>query len=223
MKSRNIKRGVFAAGSLLAVAIANVHADTNEAEEAYNEAKAETQEAWNTSKDKAKHAQYEVSTATHNAWLHGKLETTFLLNSHLNNFAINSQVKNGTATLDGVVESGIDKDLAEEVALSINGIDKVENNLRVDAASAKANAPKTDKSWGQTIDDATITASVKSKLLLNEHTKGLSINVDTDNDVVTLRGDVDSSEEKSLAGQVASNTDEVKSVVNELRVSADQG
>jgi osmotically-inducible protein OsmY len=64
---------------------------------------------------------------------------------------------------------------------------------------------------------------VKSKLLWNGSTSGLEIDVDTHNDVVTLSGDVDSAQEKALAGQVAETTEDVRSVENQLSVRADQG
>ena len=50
-----------------------------------------------------------------------------------------------------------------------------------------------------------------------------TINVDVDNSVVTLTGSVASTAQKSKAEQVARGIDGVKSVKNELRISADSG
>ena len=162
--------------------------------------------------------------AAQNAWLQGKLETTYLFNRHLNNFEIDTRVENGTAYLQGAVESEIDKALAAEVAFAIDGIDRVENRLTVDQQAADAARDRdgkggSDRAFAQKARDATTTASVKLQLLANEHTSGMSINVDTRDDVVTLRGQVDSAEEKMLAERLAANTDEVKQVRNELEVS----
>ncbi len=86
-------------------------------------------------------------------------------------------------------------------------------------------APKTrptgERTFGQTAEDATITATVKSKLLWSEHTDGLDINVDTMSGVVTLRGKVPSAEGKDLAGRYAANTSGVRKVNNDLSVVSD--
>ena len=63
------------------------------------------------------------------AWLDGRLETAYLLNRHLNSFTIDTKVKDGVAYLSGTVEYDIDKDLAQQVALGIEGINEVENEL----------------------------------------------------------------------------------------------
>lgn len=161
--------------------------------------------------------------AVKDAWLDGRIETAFALNRHLNPFAIDTEVDNGVAYLSGTVESDIDRDLAAEIALNIDGVTEVENKLQVkekgtmekvaDSAKQKTN------SLMQSIDDATITASVKTRLMANGNTKGLGINVDTDNEVVTLSGKVRSAEERDLAEALAKNTESVARVSNKLTVS----
>ena len=52
------------------------------------------------------------------AWIDGKAETVLLMNTNLNNFDINTDVKNGKVMLTGKVNSDVDKELAEELVLS---------------------------------------------------------------------------------------------------------
>jgi osmotically-inducible protein OsmY len=59
---------------------------------------------------------------------------------------------------------------------------------------------------------------VKSQLLINTNTTGTAINVDSDEGVVTLSGEVESGEEKDLAIRIASNTEGAKSVTDQLMV-----
>ena len=47
------------------------------------------------------------------AWIDGKAETVLLMNTNLNNFDINTDVKNGKVMLTGKVNSDVDKELAE--------------------------------------------------------------------------------------------------------------
>ena len=75
------------------------------------------------------------------------------------------------------------------------------------------------RSVGQAIDDASITASIKSKLLADERTKGFDINVDTRNGVVTLTGGADSAAAKAAAGELAGGAEGVVLIKNELIIA----
>jgi len=68
------------------------------------------------------------------------------------------------------------------------------------------------------IDDASITAKVKTALIENHATKAREIDVDTKNGVVQLNGFVDTAEAKSAAESAARNVSGVKSVDNNLQV-----
>jgi osmotically-inducible protein OsmY len=158
------------------------------------------------------------------AWIGGKLEAVYALNRHLSAFAITTEVENGIVHLTGDVESDIDRDLAAELAKGIEGVVEVDNDLEIAADARDAAAPSSssssdsDRSFGVWIDDATTTATVKSRLLANPNTGGLQIDVDTRGDVVTLTGEVGSAEEKALAEELARNTGDVKDVRNQLIV-----
>jgi len=164
------------------------------------------------------------------AWLDGKLELAYTVNRHLNPFTIDTEVVDGVAYLTGTVESEIDKELAGQIAVGIDGIHEVKNNLVVDKETVPAKSGEEgeqamqdsdqERSFAQWFDDATVTAMVKSSLLANSETEGLKINVDTNYDVVTLSGTVSSNEEKDLAGQVAENTEGVREVNNLLDVAS---
>jgi osmotically-inducible protein OsmY len=74
------------------------------------------------------------------------------------------------------------------------------------------------RSFGQWVNDATTSAAVKSSLIRNENIRARDIDVDTKNDVVTLRGVVATEQQKELAEELAKNAQDVKQVRNELRV-----
>lgn len=163
-------------------------------------------------------AQAETSGALAQARQEGSVWTAIALNRHLNPFKIGVHVENGTAVLTGNVESDIDRDLAEQVALGVEGINKVDNQLKTDARIAPKTSTEPD--FAQRVEDATLTATVKSKLLWNSNTEGLDVNVDTRAGVVTLKGEAQSAEAKELAGRLAANTHGVSEVNNLLSVSA---
>jgi osmotically-inducible protein OsmY len=71
---------------------------------------------------------------------------------------------------------------------------------------------------GRAVGDAAITTAVKTKFLADTTVKGLKIDVDTSNGVVTLNGTVASAAEADRAMMLARNTEGVKSVVNKLKI-----
>jgi hyperosmotically inducible protein len=70
---------------------------------------------------------------------------------------------------------------------------------------------------GQT--DAGITTAVKSKLAADDMVKAYQVEVETENKVVTLRGDVETAAQKDHAVLIARNTDGVTDVIDQLRVN----
>ena len=76
----------------------------------------------------------------------------------------------------------------------------------------------TGKSAGTNIDDATITASVKAKLVADKPTNLTRVDVDTNHGTVYLNGSVESAGQKARAEQLAWQASGVTSVVNNLQV-----
>ena len=85
----------------------------------------------------------------------------------------------------------------------------------------QATAVASERTLGETIDDASITAGVKSELLADERTEGFDINVDTKDGHVTLRGGADTLADKLAATELARKVKGVKSVDNDIIVAAD--
>lgn len=76
----------------------------------------------------------------------------------------------------------------------------------------------TGKSAGTNIDDVSITASVKAKLVADKPTNLTRVDVDTNHGTVYLNGSVESPEQKARAEQLAWQASGVKGVVNNLQV-----
>jgi len=67
--------------------------------------------------------------------------------------------------------------------------------------------------------DAGITTAVKSKLAADDTVKAYKVDVDTNNKVVTLSGDVETQAQREHAVLIARNTDGVADVIDQLRVN----
>ena len=172
--------------------------------------------------------QYEADDKLKDAWLDGKVESALMINRHLNNFTIDTDVKNSKAYLSGTVSSEIDRELAYEIARSIKGVTEVDNDIIVKKPEEMSDKlhlnhqHESDKTrdFGTWYDDATTTASIKSDLLFNSKTSGLDVNVDTAYGVVTLNGVVESAAEKELIEQIAENTPGVRNVESEIEIDS---
>ena len=84
-------------------------------------------------------------------------------------------------------------------------------------AAGEAAADAADRTKRATADGS-ITAAIKTKLIADPEVKGLQIDVDTHNGVVTLTGRADTQAQKAEAEKLARGTDGVLSVINEIRV-----
>lgn len=76
----------------------------------------------------------------------------------------------------------------------------------------------TGETMGQNIDDGALTSSVKSQLGADRLNTLSRVGVETNNGVVYLTGEVETGEQKSRVGSVASQVSGVKQVVNNLQV-----
>jgi Predicted periplasmic or secreted lipoprotein len=150
------------------------------------------------------------------AWIDGKLEAAYLFNTELNNFKIGTTVSAGHVTLDGHVPSETHRQLAEEIAQNLDGVNGVTNNLAIGEG---------DYGWGEKernfrtrFFDLTTTTRLKSAYAINDELSATDINIDTKDGVVTLSGEVKSNAAKQLAEEIAVGYDHVESVNNQLQV-----
>lgn len=140
-----------------------------------------------------------------------QIETAYRFNESLGTMPIQTKVT------DGKVTSDLDRDLAVEIAKSMDGVTEVENFLAIHEGLQPIEADA-DIDVLQKVKDATTTAQVKSRLIGNSHIAARDIDVDTENSVVRLKGEVGSGSEKQLAEYIARNTSSVHTVFNELQI-----
>lgn len=160
-----------------------------------------------------------IKAGAKEGWKEGMIEGAFLFNDHLSALDIDVDVQGSTAILTGYVDSSVAKSLAQEIALSVDGITEVNNELQVDASRKKNTTDNQSlNDVKEDVSDAAITMKIKTKLLANSEISGLKINVDTADQRVTLSGNVKHDAERDLAYYIARNTDGVRAVNNQLKV-----
>jgi hyperosmotically inducible protein len=133
---------------------------------------------------------------------------------------INVDTRDGAVTLTGEVRTMDEESTALRIARATDGVRSVVDQITVVPSSSAGMTLPSGANIGSAANDATITASVKSKLAADPDTSALRIDVDTKDRMVTLSGEVKSAAEKTEAMQIARDTDGVVSVTDRLTVRA---
>ena len=110
-----------------------------------------------------------------------------------------------------------DRDYSESAEQAARG---AKEKTETTAHDAKVKTEHAAEKTGEVVTDAAITSAVKTKFLAESGVPGTTINVDTNNHVVTLTGTVKSKAEAQKAVTIARDTKGVKRVVNHLKVAA---
>lgn len=106
------------------------------------------------------------------------------------------------------------KELTTEYARDIDNVKEVKNNMTIAATPAMVSETTGDK-----IDDASITAQVKSALLSHHSTSSIHTGVSTTSGVVTITGTAKNEAEKTLVTKLATDINGVTSVVNNMTMA----
>ena len=89
-----------------------------------------------------------------------------------------------------------------------------------DRESWAEEARQLGRTIGSGVNDGWLWTKTRALLAAEDDLGDSTINVDVDNEVVTLTGSVRTDAQKAMAGRIAQNVDGVKSVKNDLIVSA---
>lgn len=190
----------------------------------------------------------QVSTVK-DGWLVMKVHSEMIDEDVLSGSNIDVDVKNGVVTLQGTVPSEAARSRALAVAKANDGVKSVVDQLKIAPAKGTNMAGKVDragdkaeragektaragekaadktvsatKSTGRAIDDGWIKSKIYAQYMADWNTvlDDSNIDIDVNNNVVTLSGTVKSAEAKAKAVSTAKATDGVKSVRDMLKVA----
>ncbi len=159
-----------------------------------------------------------VSCGTPDEGMTAKIKAKMAADTTVKASQIEVETRNSVVTLKGNVDSQEAKDRAIELARSTNGVIDVVDMIAVRTSAETGNAPEPKRTLGEHIDDAAITASVKTRLLADPDVKGMRIDVDTREGVVYLTGTGGSQAERDKAVRLARETEHVKDVQPNLTI-----
>jgi len=167
-----------------------------------------------TSVDNKLATKAEVAAESADTWIGRKVKLALLFHRNVNYTKTTVEVKDKVVTLKGEASSLAQKELTAEYARDIEGVKEVKNEMTVAAAPEKA-----ERTEGQKIDDASVTAQVKTALLTHRSTSLLKTKVETRNGEVTLTGIANNDAEKSLVTKLVTDIQGVAGVKNQMTIS----
>jgi len=155
------------------------------------------------------------SPAEHSdGWISAKVKSTLLFHRNVNGIKTDVYVKDGVVSLRGEASSLAQKELTTEYASDVEGVKSVKNEMTVAKTSGHP-----AETIGEKIDDASITAQVKSSLVSHRSTSALKTKVSTADGVVTVSGVAKNAAEKSLVTKLVTDIDGVTSVINNMTIA----
>jgi osmotically-inducible protein OsmY len=145
-------------------------------------------------------------------WVSMKVKTVLAFHKNVSATDTDVSTTNGIVTLSGKADSQAQKDLTGEYAKDVDGAMEVRNNLVVDRPA------KARRTMGEKVDDASITAQIKTSLLFRKSTHAMATKVTTKDGVVTLHGEARNAAERDLVTKLAEDIDGVTHVHNKMTV-----
>jgi len=178
------------------------------------------------------------ASAIKDGWLVMKIHSELVDEDLLGGSDVDVDVDKGVVTLQGTVRSEAGRNRAIAVAKSSDGVKNVIDQLRVVPAAADTRPSSAEqveragekavdktasaaKNTGRAVDDGWIKSKIYAQYLADWNTvlDDSDIDVDVENNVVTLNGTVKSAAAKAKAVSTAKATDGVKTVHDNLRVA----
>ena len=149
------------------------------------------------------------------SWITTKVKTALLFHRNVSASGTTVSTTGGIVTLTGVADSVAQKELTTEYAKDIDNVVSVNNQMTI-TSTPGVPAP----TMGDKIDDASITAQVKSALLTHHSTSALHTTVSTTDGVVTVGGIAKNDAERSLVTKLCTDIEGVTSVINNMTIAA---
>lgn len=140
-----------------------------------------------------------------------QVKTLLIFHRNLNPSQTDVAAKDGKITLTGTAKNQAQKELTTEYAKDAEGVNDVDNQMVV--VESKTTPERT---IAERIDDASITAQVKTSLLTHRSTSAVKTHIQTSEGVVTVSGVAGNAAEISLVSKLINDIDGVMSVENNM-------
>jgi hyperosmotically inducible protein len=141
--------------------------------------------------------------------IQGEVKAKLVAEDITGGMGLNLETRKGVVQLGGFVDDVEKGKQLAELAATVEGVHKVDNQLH---------AKRGKRSTGRAIDDGVATTRVKTAIASADLGDGVTINIDTYNGVMLLTGFADTAASKQRAGELAAADNNVKDVINGIYV-----
>ena len=152
-----------------------------------------------------------LTSAAHDTWITTAAKSRLLATSDVPALDINVDTEHSVVTLFGTVPTDRSKQLAETEVKKVDGVRAVRNDLQVVPKSMAKDVSDSD---------ANITKNIDNKLGQRSELKDGKIDVQVENGVARLKGNVASQSDRMLAMTTTRGVPGVRSVIDDLTVSS---
>lgn len=171
---------------------------------------------------KPKEAMASVKDTVLEAKTTGAVKAALELNRDLEPYPINvDTVADGVVVLRGEVPQAEIRTTAERVAGAVPSVRQVKNELRINPNLTQKT--ESGRTLGENLDDKALEAKVHLALSLRRELKGTDLSVNAFRKDVTLKGEVESEAQHTLAVEVARQTRDVQNVADQIRIKGQAG
>jgi osmotically-inducible protein OsmY len=146
-------------------------------------------------------------------WITLKVKAALTFHKNVSATGTEVTTEDGVVTLKGDVENENQKELTAMYARDVDGVKDVRNEMTI------GGGPRHETAENK-VDDASITAQIKTSLLLHRSTHMLATKIKTRDGIVTVQGEAQNEAEKELVGKIAADTNGVKKVDNRMNVKS---
>lgn len=155
----------------------------------------------------------EAAAETADTWIGRKVKLTLWFHRNVNASKTDVEVKDCVVTLKGEASSLAQKELTAEYASDIKDVKEVKNEMTVAATPEPAERTAAEK-----VDDASVTAQVKTALSNHRSTSSIKAKVETRDGEVMLTGIAKNTAEKALVTKLVTDIRGVTGVKNQMTV-----
>ena len=152
------------------------------------------------------------------ASLSTQVKLRLLHDKSMDNTNIDVDVTKGVVYLKGQVNTAAQKSHATALTKEVEGVGGVVNQLAVTNARSRSQDSRLDK-VSQNLNDDSIAARIRLRLLNSGLTQGNNIHVNVLNHEAMLTGTVSSESQRAQVTSVTQKTSGVKKVINNMKVS----
>ena len=147
-----------------------------------------------------------------------QVKLRLLHDKSMDNTNIDVDVTKGVVYLKGQVNTEAQKTRAVKLAKEVEGVGSVVNQLSVTNARSRSQDSRLDK-VSQNMNDNSIAAAIRLRLLHSGLTQGNNIHVNVLNHTAMITGTVSTEAQRAQVTSVTQKTSGVKKVVNNMKVS----